>query len=139
MNPLKPYQPEIRISDIDAMGHVNNAVYFTYFEQARMHFFRQLVDDKWDWNRDGILVARNEVDYRMPILLHDKVVIEVYCNNIGTKSFTLSYVVKKQSEHGEVICSTGASVLVCYNHSLHRTAEVPAPWREAFSKLPKAD
>ena len=40
---IQPYAPEIRFRDIDAMGHVNNAVFLSYFEQARIHFFRQLV------------------------------------------------------------------------------------------------
>jgi acyl-CoA thioester hydrolase len=136
MNNLTPYRPEIRFADIDAMGHVNNAVYFTYFEQARMHFFSQLVDEHWDWNEHGILVARNEVDYKMPIFLHDKVEIVVYCKHIGSKSITLAYEVKKQTSSGEVVCSVGASVVVCFNHKSNKTAEVPAQWREAFAKLP---
>lgn len=139
MPALVPYKPEIRFADIDAMGHVNNAVYFTYFEQARMHFFRQLVDDKWDWTVHGILVARNEVDYRIPILLHDSVSIEVFCKHIGTKSVTLAYKIMKSSKEGPVLCSSGASVLVCFNHTAQRTIEVPKEWRDAFALLPVAE
>ena len=50
---IQPYYPEIRFADIDAMGHVNNAVYFSYFEQARIHFFRQWIGLEWNWNEHG--------------------------------------------------------------------------------------
>jgi acyl-CoA thioester hydrolase len=72
------------------MGHVNNATYFTYAEQARIYFFHQLVGDEWNWNKQGILVARNEMDYLLPIHFNDKVDIYVYCKHIGNKSYTLS-------------------------------------------------
>ncbi|MDA0882981.1 MAG: thioesterase family protein, partial [Bacteroidetes bacterium] len=49
------YEIEVRFRDIDAMGHVNNAVYLSYFEQARIGFFNAIVDDKWDWNKLGVL------------------------------------------------------------------------------------
>lgn len=125
------YQPEIRFADIDAMGHVNNAVYFSYFEQARIHMFRHLIGDKWDWNTDGILVAHNEIDYKRPILLSDKIEIRTLCSRVGEKSFTIAYEVKC----GEEICATGSSVLVCFNHPEQRTQAVPAGWREMLEKM----
>jgi acyl-CoA thioester hydrolase len=128
---MTPYQPEIRFADIDAMGHVNNAVYFSYFEQARIHFFRQMIGAKWDWKSDGLLVAHNEIDYKLPILLNDKVQIIVGCNRIGEKSFTVTYTIVR----GEEICATGASVLVCFNHKQQQTQAVPPIWREALEKL----
>ncbi|MDG1262127.1 MAG: acyl-CoA thioesterase, partial [Flavobacteriales bacterium] len=70
---LVEYTVEVRFGDIDVMGHVNNAVYLSYFEQARMAFFKELIGGEWDWNEAGILLARNEVDYIQPILLSDQV------------------------------------------------------------------
>lgn len=133
---IVPYTPEIRFADIDAMGHVNNATYLTYFEQARMHFFHQLVGGRWDWKQHGILVARNEVDYKRSILLRDKVKIYVGCKHIGTKSFTMDYKVVIVENDQEVIASTGASVLVSFNHAEQKTAPVPDEWRAMFEKLP---
>ena len=128
-----PYTPEIRFADIDAMGHVNNAVYFTYFEQARIHFFKQMIGGKWDWTKDGILVAHSEIDYKMPILLNDKVEISTWCSEIGQKSFSVHYEVKR----GDQLCSVGNSVLVCFNHAEKRTQEIPQVWREMLEKLKK--
>jgi YbgC/YbaW family acyl-CoA thioester hydrolase len=67
---------EIRFADIDAMGHVNNAVYFSYFEQARMAYFKDRVARIWDWNEDGVIVARNEIDYIYPVFLNDRMKLD---------------------------------------------------------------
>ena len=64
---ISPAQIQIRFADIDVMGHVNNAVYLSYFEMARVHYFKQILGEEWDWNSDGILLARNEIDYLSPI------------------------------------------------------------------------
>lgn len=123
------YVPEIRFSDIDAMGHVNNAVYLSYFEQARMAFFRELLNMKWDWNKQGILLARNEVDYKLPILLNDDVRVETRCTHMGTKSLTFSYNIFKRVGEDEILTSSGASVLVCFDSSAMKTIPVPEVWR----------
>jgi|694.fasta_scaffold03811_6 acyl-CoA thioester hydrolase len=123
---LQPYTPEIRFADIDAMGHVNNAVYLSYFEQARIHFFSQIIMLNWDWRKQGILVARNEINYKLPVYHKDHIVVLVGCSAVGSKSFTLSYEVKR----GEEVCSYGSSVLVCFDHETQQSAVIPDLWRE---------
>jgi acyl-CoA thioester hydrolase len=119
---------EIRFADIDAMGHVNNAVYFSYFEQARMAYFKERVARIWDWNEDGIIVARNEIDYVFPVLLNDRMVIRLWVNHVGNKSFSVCYRVVV----GERLCATGKSVLVCFNHKNKATQLLPEAWRTVF-------
>ncbi|MEZ4800692.1 MAG: thioesterase family protein [Flavobacteriales bacterium] len=132
----EPYRPEIRFADLDTMGHVNNAIYLSYFEQARIHFFRQFFGGKWDWRKHGILVARNEIDYKVSILLRDDVRIYVGCKHMGSKSFTLDYRITVERDGQEVVASTGASVLVCFNHSDGKTAPIPDEWRTVFEQIP---
>lgn len=119
---------EIRFADIDAMGHVNNAVYFSYFEQARMAFFKERVARIWDWNEDGIIVARNEIDYLSPVLLNDPMVIRLWIDHVGTKSFSVCYLVKV----GDRLCAKGKSVLVCFNHKHKGTQNIPEEWKNVF-------
>lgn len=128
------YCPEIRFADIDAMGHVNNAVYFSYFEQARIKFFRDAIGRKWDWQSQGILVARNEIDYRMPIFLNDRIVIRVGCTHVGNKSFSLSYSVERTSEDKIEVCAEGRSILVCYDHTTQATILIPQEWRDSLQQ-----
>ena len=119
---------EIRFADIDAMGHVNNAVYFSYFEQARMAYFKERVARIWDWNEDGVIVARNEIDYIYPVFLNDRMNIRLWVEHIGSKSFTVCYRVFV----GERLCATGKSVLVCFNHKNKATQVLPEAWRTVF-------
>ena len=119
---------EIRFADIDAMGHVNNAVYFSYFEQARMAYFKERVARIWDWNEDGVIVARNEIDYIYPVFLNDRMNIRLWVEHVGSKSFTVCYRVVV----GERLCATGKSVLVCFNHKNKATQLLPEAWRTVF-------
>lgn len=111
---------QVRFSDVDTLGHVNNAHYLTYFETARMHFFNENVGTKWDWIEKGIILRKNEVEYILPVFLTDNVEIEVLPESIGNTSFTLSYVLKV----GNVVKCKGVSVLVCYDFKNHQKNEV---------------
>ena len=119
---------EIRFADIDAMGHVNNAVYFSYFEQARMAHFKERVARIWDWNEDGVIVARNEIDYIYPVFLNDRMNIRLWVDHVGSKSFSVCYRVVV----GERLCAEGKSVLVCFNHKNKATQLLPEAWRTVF-------
>jgi acyl-CoA thioester hydrolase len=119
---------EIRFADIDAMGHVNNAVYFSYFEQARMAYFKERVARIWNWNEDGVIVARNEIDYVYPVFLNDRMIIRLWVDHVGSKSFTVCYRVIV----GERLCATGKSVLVCFNHKNKATQPLPEAWKSVF-------
>ncbi len=126
---------EVRFSDIDAMGHVNNAVYLNYFEQARIAWFNALIAGEWNWQTDGIVLARNEVDYLEPILLNDRVRILTRCEHVGTSSLIVSYEVFRlpKGESQERLCTKGKSILVCFDYSRGVKREVPALWREKLS------
>jgi acyl-CoA thioester hydrolase len=124
------YRPEIRFADIDIMGHVNNAVYLSYFEQARMNYFHELLEGSWDWKKDGILLAHNSVDYLKPITLHDKIDIKVWCDKVGNKSISMKYSFVNSVSREET--TKGQSVLVSYNYLEQKSIRVPEKWREIF-------
>jgi len=115
---------QIRFSDIDVMGHVNNAIYLHYFEQARMEFFSQFIHKDWDWYKNGLLLAKNEVEYFFPVGLNDEIYVETNCTKIGNKSFELEYSLFK----GDKLCCTGKSTLVCYDYNAKETINIPNEW-----------
>lgn len=123
----------VRFCDIDVMGHVNNAVYLNYFEQARMAFFHDLIGSEWDWKKDGIILARNEVDYLLPLLLQEHVRIDTSVGRIGTKSLTLSYEVYDETSEGRKVYARGSSVIVCFDFVTGQTCGVPELWRERMT------
>ena len=84
------YKPEIRFADIDSYGIIHNAKYLIYFEQSRIHLFHKIAGD-WDWQKSGVLVASQKVEYRHPVKLSDKLEIEVWVKSVGKKSLTIAY------------------------------------------------
>lgn len=122
----------IRFSDIDVMGHVNNAVYLTYFEQARIAFFSELIGEKWDWNKLGILLAKNEVEYLQPVLLNDQLTAETKIEKIGTKSIVIAYELFVERDGKRLLTTTGKSVLVCFDYLKSETIPVPEEWKAAL-------
>jgi acyl-CoA thioester hydrolase len=123
----------VRFSDIDAMGHVNNAVFLNYFEQARIDFFNSLIGVDWNWKDQGIVLARNEIDYMRPILLSDKVLIDTRIEHIGSKSMTFSYIVHSgDPKERQGVFAKGKSIIVAFDYKKGVTREIPDSWRSAF-------
>lgn len=79
----------VRFRDCDMFGHVNNAVYFTYFEEARVAWWRNL--GAADLPSGGTVVVHAECDYRVPVLLNHPLEVEVFLVGIGRTSYTLGY------------------------------------------------
>lgn len=130
---LKPLKLQVRFSDCDMMQHVNNAVYLNYFEEARIHYFKQLLSEDWNWNTHGIILRKNEIEYLKPVFLYELVEVHMYRKHIGTKSFVLSYDV---IVGGEVRC-VGDSVLVCYNNFEKKSTEMYSELALALSQIPE--
>ena len=130
---ISPAKIQVRLTDIDILGHVNNAIYLSYFEMTRIHYFNLLVGPNWDWMENGVVLVHNEVQYIQPILLADSPEIQMYCDKIGTKSFTLSYEIYVKGQ----LKTTGSSTLVGFNSNQQKSIEIPALMRESLLKLPK--
>jgi acyl-CoA thioester hydrolase len=75
---IEPAKIQVRFSDCDMMGHVNNAVYLSYFEMARIYYFGILLAKDRDWKKEGVLLRKNEVEYLKPVLLHEVPEISVF-------------------------------------------------------------
>jgi acyl-CoA thioester hydrolase len=125
---------QVRFADVDMARHVHNAVYLHWFEAARMKFLEQVVPADNDWSTLGLILARNEVDYRMPVRLHDTIEAEAWCSAVGSKSFDLSYRIHRIGD-SPVVCAEGRSVLVCFDYTVQRSIAIPEPWRAALAHL----
>ncbi len=121
---------QIRFKDVDAMGHVNNANHFTYFELARVHYFNEVVNETINWSKQGIILAHMEIDYRTPILLTDEVWVYSGVIRFGAKSFEVGYQIVRIIKGEEVIAAEGKSVQVCFDYETNQTISVPKLWKE---------
>lgn len=99
MDPLADFpivvEVDVRYRDLDTFNHVNNAVYLTYFEQARVAYFTRL---GWTSRDDSVVVARAEVNYRRAIVLGQKVRVGCRVVRFGTRSYTMEYLVLADGE-----------------------------------------
>jgi acyl-CoA thioester hydrolase len=129
----------LRWSDLDEMRHVNNAVYLTYFEQGRLNYFRQGV--QWDWQQTGMIQARAEIDYLLPMYLKDNPFLYIRTVKVGTKSLTLEHlIIDEQSQHPggqDRLIAQGKVVLVAYDYHNQCSAPIPEPERAKIMNYEK--
>jgi acyl-CoA thioester hydrolase len=102
---------ELRFSDLDAYGHVNNAVYFTYLETARIKLFLEPFE-KLRRRDINLLVVRCECDYKIPITLNDDVMVSLWLAKTGRSSFDLEY---RLHDGKETTYATARTTMVCYD------------------------
>jgi acyl-CoA thioester hydrolase len=121
---------QIRFKDIDHMGHVNNANHITYFELARIHYFRDVINEVVNWNEQGVILAKTEINYHRPILLSDNVFVYSRVSKLGNKSYEVEYAITVENGEEIVVCASGMSVQVCYNYLNNSTVAIPESWRE---------
>lgn len=114
---------EMRFTDLDMMGHVNNAMYFTYMEIGRTKYWKQAIH--WDWKKTGVVIGKASIDYLKPLHLGDQVSIYVRTSRIGNTSFDLDYVIVKMKNGEEIICTKGKTVCVVYDYETKSPIEIP--------------
>ncbi len=112
---------EVIFRDIDALGHVNNAVYFTYMETARTKFFMESLKLK-DANHLPLILASTSCTYHRPARFGDRLRIDVLVTRIGTKSFDLAYMM---SIENDILIAEGDSVMVTYDYAKQSTVNIP--------------
>ena len=102
----------MRFGDTDAMGHVNNAKFMTYLEDARVGFFRHVSGDLIGLG--GLILARTEIDFVRPILFGvGPVRTSAWVTSIGTKSFGMGYAMEQD---GQAVGRADV-VLVAYDYA----------------------
>jgi len=118
------HRETVRFRDLDAMGHVNNAVFATYLEQARIAFLSPNGAQVED-----MILARLEIDFRSPAEVGETIEITVTPTRVGTKSFDLEYVIRV----GDRVVAQARTVLVAYDYAHARSVEIPNQWKERLA------
>lgn len=125
---------EARFRDCDAMGHVNNAVYLTYLEQARFAHWRSL----WGFGSDtaapeipGVILARVEIDYRAPARYGDMLEVRIAVASIGRTSFTYEYEIVDDRAR---VVAAARSVMVMYDYGANEPVPIPDALRAMLAR-----
>jgi acyl-CoA thioester hydrolase len=122
------HRERVRFRDLDPMGHVNNSVFLTYIESARVAFLldQGAVTTLQDMS---IIVARIEIDFRAPVGLGEEIEISVRASRFGEKSFDLDYELRV----GGTVVAQAKSVLVGFDYEKGETVTIPDEWREKLA------
>lgn len=120
---------EVRWRDVDALNHVNNAVYFNYLEQARLHYMRELGLAPAEPTAGGVILAEASCRYKSPLRLGEQVTIRGRVSELRRSSFVFEY--RIEGEDGR-LAATARTVQVCYDYGKQRPIPIPDEWLEAF-------
>jgi len=118
------HREQVRFRDVDAMGHVNNAVFLTYLEEARIAYLL-----RFEATVEEMILARAGIDFRAPLRSGDQLEIGVRPASVGTKSFQLEYEVRS----GDTVAAEAKTVIVSYDYESRRPVALPQTWKEALA------
>lgn len=123
---------QIRFSDVDVLGHVNNTVYLSYYDTGKAWFFSEIHERLIEWKKVETVIANVDCCFISPIFFGEEVVVYTKCESISEKSFKLLQVLAlKNSKEIKSACET---VMVCYDPLSMHSIEMPEHWRKALEK-----
>ncbi len=127
----------VRWGDMDAFGHVNNTVFFRYFESARIAYFDRI--GWWEVQQKtgiGPILADTSCRFRRPLTYPDTLQVGTSVRDLGKDRFQMDYVI--WSEKLQTVAAEGTSLIVSYHYGEHHKAPLPTELREAIERLESA-
>ncbi len=128
---------QIRFNDVDIAGHVNNAMYFQYLDYARLRYFEQVFADTIKWRKEGLVLAKIEIEFFESIFLDDKIFVRTKIEKIGNKSINMRQHIVVGDGEDEVLISVCTSVLVGYDYQGKTSLAISREWKEKILEFEK--
>ncbi|HPJ38452.1 MAG TPA: thioesterase family protein [Spirochaetota bacterium] len=141
MNPLQLYPAvtsiDVRWSDMDAFGHVNNNIYYRYFEAARFTYYGKLgiLDLKHEENI-GPIMAESSCRYLNPLSFPDRLTVGSRISAVGKTSFTMEFIIISEKAG---TAATGKAVLVMFDYTQGKKIPLPASLKESIQNIEKGN
>ena len=127
---------QLRFNDVDKFGHVNNSVYFSFYDLGKTEYFSFVCPDV-DWEKVGIVVVHIEANFVAQIFGDDHIAVQTAVTAIGTKSFHLvQRVINTATNDVKCICT---SVMVTYDLEKHCSQPLTEEWVKAICKFEGKD
>jgi acyl-CoA thioester hydrolase len=125
----------VRWGDMDSLGHVNNVLYFRYFETARIAYFERLgiVLDLAKKATVGPILVSTRCDFMVPMVYPDSAVVGARVREARTTSLTMDYGIYRGPERA--LCAAGSSVIVLYDYEKKAKVPIPADMRGRIETL----
>ena len=121
---------QIRFNDVDKFGHVNNTVYFQFYDTAKTDYIASVCKGV-DWERLAIVVVKIDAEFVAQIKANDHIAGRTRVVKIGNKSFHLEQdVIDVDTQEVKSRCF---SIMVLYDLEHQQTIPIPDEWRQAIS------
>lgn len=121
---------QLRFNDVDVLGHVNNTVYFSFYDTGKALYFTEVHGRQMDWKHVDTVIANVNCAYLHPIFFGDNIEVFTRCVGIGEKSFhLLQMLVDRNTETVKSVCE---SVMVAFCPEIQKAVEVSDEWRRAL-------
>ena len=129
------YPIEVRYGDLDPQGHVNNAKYLTYFEQARIAYWIQLgiFTKDQSFMEIGMILADLHITYLEPIYYGQNIRVGVHISKLGNKSMTWEQNIVETETDQEL--ARGEVIMVAYDYHAEKTIPIPREWRDKIAEF----
>ena len=125
---------DIAWGDMDAFGHVNNTVYFRYFEDARIEYFKRIgILELKQPSGVGPILANARCDFRIPLDFPDHIHIGIRSRVLSAKKFSMEFAVF--SERYGAIAAEGDGLIVYYDYAAGTSCQIPEEIARAIKKL----
>lgn len=130
MSQVLPVRMQVPVAwgHMDAFGHVNNTVYFRFFEDVRIKFFEEVGIDYRGPLHAGPILAATQCQFRAPMAYPDTARVETGISQVGRSSFTMRYAV--HSERLGQLTAEGEGVVVWYDYAERKSQPLPEALRQ---------
>ncbi len=125
------YPVQLRFSDVDQLGHVNNSVYFSLYDLAKTAYMEAVRKENMDYRHISLVVANINASFMAPVYFLDKLAIQTSTVHLGHKSFVLCQRAVNTGT-GEVKCEC-RTVMVAYDVENQQAVVIPDAWKEAIA------
>jgi acyl-CoA thioester hydrolase len=121
---------QLRFNDADSLGHINNSVYFSFYDLGKSEYFKVVRGKKLNTQDIDIVVVHAEVDFLAPVFLSDEIEVQTTVSEIGNKSFTLyQQITEKSTKKAKCVCKT---VMVGFDFETQTSISISNEWRKAI-------
>lgn len=128
---------QIRFNDVDMLGHVNNTVYFSFYDTGKTYYFSEVRGRTMDWKHVDTIIANVNCAYIAPIFFGEEIEVLTTCISVSEKSFKLLQMIR-EVKTGEIksVCET---VMVSYDPAGHTSRPLPEGWKKMLSEFEQRD
>ncbi len=127
----------VQWGELDAYGHINNTVFFRWFESARIEYLtRSGMVRTMERDQIGAILHSTSCRFRRPVFFPDTIEVGGRAREVGDDRFAMEYVVVSHEQNAVV--GEGTAIIVCYDYSAHAKAPLPDDVRRGIAALEEA-